>query len=165
MQFVHINCYSVINNECSKRAHLKLGLDYDKTQQCWKGSFDTTNWGDENTNNTKIDTEIEYWRLYGSGIYPSIVVNNRTYRGQIESLAVFNALCAGFFNTPGICNRILGSNTPDFIDREQGIQAGTIVAVVIGLILLNIMIVYCYRRHSKREMQQEMNIQIDSAVS
>jgi Na+/melibiose symporter-like transporter len=94
-----------------------------------------------------------------------VVVNNRTYRGQLESLAVFNALCAGFLNAPSMCNQILGSNTPDFTDREQGITAGAIVAVVIGLILLNITIVYCYRRHSKREQQQEMNIQIESAVS
>jgi hypothetical protein len=64
-----------------------------------------------------------------------------------------------------MCNKILGAYTPDFIEKEQGISHGAIVFVVISLILLNITIVYCYRRHSKREIQQEMNIQIESAVS
>jgi hypothetical protein len=45
------------------------------------GSFTSDDWANINTNNTIIDSEIEYWRLYGSGIYPSIVINNRTYRG------------------------------------------------------------------------------------
>ena len=33
------------------------------------------------------------------------------------------------------------------------------------LIFLNMIIVYCYRRYSRREMQKEMNVQIESAVS
>ncbi len=75
---------------------MQLGLDFEKTRQCWYDSFDTMSWGNPITNNTLIDSEIEYWKTYGTGIYPAVVVNNRTYRGQIESLAVFNALCAGF---------------------------------------------------------------------
>jgi hypothetical protein len=57
-----------------------------------------------------IDEEIDYWRQYGTGIYPSVVINNRTYRGQLESLALFNALCSGFSAPPGMCANLLGSN-------------------------------------------------------
>jgi len=28
IKYVHYNCYSTINEDCSKNAHLKLGLDY-----------------------------------------------------------------------------------------------------------------------------------------
>ena len=104
MKYVHTNCYSVINEDCSKRAHLKLGLDYDKTFKCFVSSFSHADWANAKTNNSIIDSEIDYWKIYGSGIYPSVVVNNRTYRGQLESLAVFNALCAGFLEAPGMCN-------------------------------------------------------------
>ena len=40
-----------------------------------------------------------------------------------------------------------------------------IIALVVALILLNVVIVYCCRRKAKRDMQNEMNMQIESAVS
>ena len=40
-----------------------------------------------------------------------------------------------------------------------------IIALVVVLILLNVIIVYCCRRKAKRDMQNEMNMQIESAVS
>lgn len=92
------------------------------------------------------------------------MINNRTYRGQLESLAVFNGICAGFANPPSMCSATLGAYQPDFLP-EEGINAGVIVAIVVVLILVNIVIVYCYRRYSKREMQGEMQMQIESAVS
>lgn len=77
--------------------------------KCVKDSFSSDKYDSVDTNNTIIESEIEYWKTYGSGIYPSLVINNRTYRGQLESLAVFNALCAGFADTPGLCNPTLNS--------------------------------------------------------
>ena len=46
--------------------------------------------------NSIIDKEIEYWRDFGTNIYPSVVINKKTYRGQIDPLSVYNAICAGF---------------------------------------------------------------------
>jgi len=130
-----------------------------------RDSFSDSNWSSPTTNNSIIDDEINYWKKFGSGFYPAVVINNRTYRGQLESLAVFNGICAGFANPPAVCQGTLNSYTPDFVDTEGGIKGGVIVAIVFVLIFLNMLIVYCYRRYSRREMQQEMNIQIESAVS
>jgi hypothetical protein len=81
MNYVHENCYDVINEDCSKRAHERLSLDWDKTNRCVAGSFNSTDWANQYTKNSIIDQEIEYWKTYGSGIYPALVINNRTYRG------------------------------------------------------------------------------------
>jgi cbb3-type cytochrome oxidase subunit 3 len=64
-----------------------------------------------------------------------------------------------------MCAATLGSNTPDFLERGEGIKGSVIVVIVLALILINFVIVYCYRRHSKREMQQNMQVHIESAVS
>lgn len=93
------------------------------------------------------------------------MINNRTYRGQLEPLAVINAICAGFENPPQMCKGILNSSTPDFLVEEKGIRGGVIVAIVFVLIILNMLIVYCYRRYARREMQQDMQVQIEGAVS
>jgi len=119
-------------------------------------SFSSKDWASNKTVNYIIDDEIDYWRTYGSGIYPSLVINNRTYRGQLESLAVFNAICAGFSTPPSMCSATLGAYTPDFLPTDEGIRSGVIVAIVVALVLVNVIIVYCYRRYSKREMNTEM---------
>lgn len=36
---VHATCYSKINEDCSRNAHSRLGLDYLKTWQCVEDSF------------------------------------------------------------------------------------------------------------------------------
>ena len=155
----------MINEDCSRRAHERLGLDFSETQRCVKSSFSGTDWANAKTSNYLIDEEIEYWKTYGAGIYPALVVNNRTYRGQLESLAVFNAICAGFSTPPAMCQATLGAYTPDFLQNDGGIKSSVIVAIAVVLVLLNIIIVYCYRRYSKREMNNEMQMQIESAVS
>jgi len=64
-----------------------------------------------------------------------------------------------------MCTAYLSNNSPDNLDESGNIRAGAIVALIIGLILVNVLIVYCYRRQTKREMQGEMQMQIESAVS
>ena len=64
-----------------------------------------------------------------------------------------------------MCQATLGAYTPDFLQNDGGIKSSVIVAIVVVLVLLNVIIVYCYRRYSKREMNNEMQMQIESAVS
>ena len=47
----------------------------------------------------------------------------------------------------------------------DGISVGAIVGIVVALILVNVLIVYCCRRKAKRDMNNEMQMQIESAVS
>jgi hypothetical protein len=81
MKQVHVNCYNVVNRECSKNAHKKLGLDFTQTEKCVNDSFTGADWGSTRTKNYIIDTEISYMKEYGTYFYPAIVINNRTYRG------------------------------------------------------------------------------------
>ena len=99
----------MINEDCSRRAHDRLGLNFEETKRCVAASFSNADWGSNRTVNYVIENEIEYWKTYGAGIYPALVVNNRTYRGQLESLAVFNAICAGFATPPAMCSATLAS--------------------------------------------------------
>jgi len=85
---------------------------------------------------------------------------------------VYNAICAGFSAdaTPDQCLKTLHRENPataeELADVEEfDLDTKYIVALVIVLILLNVIIVYCCRRKAKRDMQNEMNMQIESAVS
>lgn len=106
---VHSTCYSTINEDCSFNAHKHLDLDWDATQKCVTDSFSQPKdqWAASTCTNKIIDSEISYWKEFGTNIYPSIVINKKTYRGQIEPLSVFNALCASFADPPQKCLKIL----------------------------------------------------------
>jgi len=90
------------------------------------------------------------------------VINKKTYRGQIEPLSVYNALCAGFTNPPDQCLKTLHLKKDlEILDNgqeENDVSVGAIIAAVIGIVILNIVIVYCCRRKAKREMANEMQL-------
>ncbi len=115
----------------------------------------------ESTRNTFIDEEIAYWKDYGTNIYPSIVINKKTYRGQIEPLSVFNAVCASFSEPPDQCLKTLHKEKTlvqkTMVDGDS-ISVGMIVGIVTALILINVVIVYCCRRKAKRDMNNEMQM-------
>ena len=82
----------------------------------------------------------------------------------MESQAVLNAICAGFKDTPNICKPILEDD-----DLKEDFETGTyqisdhgynlsqvIVICVIALVIL-LCVLYCYRRHAKRQMKETMN--------
>jgi len=172
IQRVHSTCYSVINEDCSRRAHEHLGFNWEETQKCVTDSFSApTGWKNGGVTNSIIDKEISYWTEFGTNIYPSIVINNRNYRGQIDALSVFNAICAGFQEPPNYCLKTLGrepqnSFTDAFgLSGSDGVTFAEVSVLVLGLVALNATVVYCCRRRARREMQSEMNMQIESQVS
>lgn len=96
------------------------------------------------------------------------MINQKTYRGQIEPMSVFNAICAGFTSPPDQCLKTLHLErtvkTTKVVDGDS-ISVGAIVGIVSALIAINVVIVYCCRRKAKRDMNNEMQMQIESAVS
>ncbi len=64
IQSIHVNCYDILNEECSKKAHDRLGLSFTDTQKCVMDSFTSNDWDKNTTNNTIIDAEIDYWKKY-----------------------------------------------------------------------------------------------------
>ena len=48
-------------------------------------------------------------------------------------------------------------NSGPYYNLPEGFGAFTLGLIVAALIVLNIIVVYCYRRHSKREMKKEMD--------
>ena len=82
---------------------------------------------------------------------------------------MYNALCAGFTDPPEQCLKTLHIKKEVEVllsaDSLDNVSVTAIVCAVVGLILVNVLIVYCCRRRAKREMANEMQLQIESAVS
>ena len=121
--------------------------------------------------NTFIDQDVEYWAKYGSSLFPSVVINNSTFRGQMETQAVMNAICAGFLNPPKMCKKLLRDE-----NIEHDLQIGVIyfddgyhMRHIVGLCVVFTLALVCflcfYRRYAKRQMKKTMDVQIESAVN
>jgi hypothetical protein len=111
-----------------------------------------------------IDNDFKYWAKYGTSLFPSIVINNQTYRGQIETQAVMNAICAGFQKPPKMCKRLLHAK-----DLEHNFKLGVIQfeegyrpSHILGIFAICLTLLFCalclYRRHAKRQMKQIMKV-------
>ena len=74
---------------------------------------------------------------------------------------MFNSLCAGLKSPPRICH----TYDQSYQSITRGIHGKTIIYIIVGLILLNIILIYCYRRISQREMKEDMRMHVNSAVS
>jgi len=163
------SCQGEVSESCSRIAHKQLGLDFAKTQQCVKDSWsksaeESDNYQDEKIVNYLIESEISYHLNYGTSLFPSIVVNNQTYRGQLTDEAVLNALCAGFDVYPPACHKILESSDLSraelmdtdayFAEYDQEVTIDTVILVSTCVLVCMCVAIYMQRRQAKRELKQ-----------
>lgn len=171
MKSVHEQCYGSVNEDCSRLAHKDNGMDYKQTENCVRKSFKESDWGSsqKNITNVLMDKEIAYKDKYGPSTYPGLVINNQTFRGQLEVEAVLNSICAGFYDVPKMCSKYLSTNDINNADllfmREGRHSYGRVVAICMSVMVIVLIILCCYRRYAKRQMKSLMNQQIETAVN
>ncbi|KAI4375567.1 hypothetical protein MLD38_013422 [Melastoma candidum] len=117
------------NAECAKEVLKSLGLDLKKIEKCM---------GDPNANSDNPILKEEQDAQIGKGsrgdvtILPTLVVNNRQYRGKLEKGAVVKAICSGFQETtePAVClssdvetNECLENNGGCWQDKTANLTA------------------------------------------
>jgi|DEB0MinimDraft_12_1074336.scaffolds.fasta_scaffold17197_2 hypothetical protein len=171
---VHRECDNKLNEDCSIYAHKEIHFSWEETMTCVENSFSSQikeDWTKETVTNSMIDKDLDYWAKYGSALFPSVVINNSTYRGQLETQEVMNAICAGFADPPKMCKRIL--NDADIendlavgvIYFNDGYKMKHVVGICAFFTFSLLLFLCCYRRHAKREMKHVMDTQIESAVN
>jgi hypothetical protein len=80
--------------------------------------------------------------------------------GVLDPENVFEAVCAGFKNKPNVCKvHKLGG------EHVGGVSAFRLMVIISGLVMLNVVLILCYRRYSKKEVNEQMQMHINSAVS
>ena len=50
--------------------------------------------------NVYLRQMLEDWNNYGHHLYPSVIINDITFRGQLNPFNVFEAICAGYKDLP-----------------------------------------------------------------
>ncbi|XP_073045597.1 vacuolar-sorting receptor 3-like [Primulina eburnea] len=117
------------NKECADSVVKSLGLDLKKIEMCM---------GDPEADSDNPVLKLEQDAQIGKGsrgdvtILPTLVVNNRQYRGKLEKGSVLKALCSGYEETtePAVClsgdvetNECLDNNGGCWLDKTANITA------------------------------------------
>jgi len=108
-------------------------------------------------NNSVLEEDLEKWNLLHGIFYPSVVINNQIFKGQLEVRNVYNAICAGFNVTPSECDISYFSN--------NFFTAKNIFMLLLFVAIVNLVVFYIYRKHVRRELKEEMQLQITSVMT
>ncbi|KAF0913663.1 hypothetical protein E2562_023763 [Oryza meyeriana var. granulata] len=115
--------------ECAVDVIKSLGLDVEKINKCVGDPK-----ADEENPILKAeqDAQIGHDKRGDVTILPTLVINNRQYRGKLDKSAVLKAICAGFEETtePAIClsedvqtNECLDNNGGCWQDKDNNVTA------------------------------------------
>jgi hypothetical protein len=73
-------CIGGATRECSRSVIKKIGkVKFEDIEDCMSKTFSKSGKKSESANSA-LESEYSYWKSYGSYFYPSVVINNITYR-------------------------------------------------------------------------------------
>jgi hypothetical protein len=85
---------------------------------------------------------------------------------------VFKAICAGFKDSPDICKgdnvfEIVNSGEDGFVGakKSSSIKVYHVIVAVLLVVILNCGALCVYRKYQKKKMNEELQLQVNSAVS
>jgi len=170
IKYVHQQCFSYIDELCSKRAHEEIEEDYDETMACldqgfWEKDYKTAE-------NSVLKQSAARWKEYGTLYWPSVVINEKTYRGDITAENILEVICAGLATKPDVCLNFykeehIAYKKPSFLtaNREKLASVQLLFWIVVALVVVNVVLIYMYRRCQKREMEDNLGVEVGNAVS
>lgn len=151
--------------ECSNNLMTSLEIDKSRIKKCFEESFvktgkDLNIFIDENN---LLKKERTLFLQNGIQFWPSVSINNETFKGNLEGDQIFEAVCSKFNKYPEYCYEIMGVT----INEElEGISVPKLVILVlITLILFFLFLVFCYRTYLKRMFHREMGPKVSEMVS
>jgi hypothetical protein len=90
------------NKECAEKVITSLGLDSKKIDECMG---DPEADAENSVLKAEQDAQVGHDSRGDVTIFPTLVINNRQYRGKLDKIAIVKAICAGFEETtePVVC--------------------------------------------------------------
>lgn len=96
-----------------------------------------------------------------------MTINKQTYRGDLVSENILEAICAGMQNKPKPCIEFYKEeNIPFQVPKiENNVTTELLIFIVVLLVVVNIALIVAYRKCAKKELEEDIGFQVSSAVS
>ena len=153
--------------DCSLKLMKELNIYSVKVNDCFQGSFIKKNKELDYTtdDNVILGNETKAIRMMGIQFWPTVTINNISYRGNIEGRNVFEAVCATFpqDKIPENCYEVLGIQKNE---HSEGLNVSLILILVIScLVVFFLFLVLVYRKWVRSQLTNEMSTQVNQMVT
>ncbi|OMJ73183.1 hypothetical protein SteCoe_28189 [Stentor coeruleus] len=163
------NCKGTdFNAKCSDKVLSKIGVKSSIIEKCIEESVIESGKGkDININDNKLLRE-ERDAMIERGIffYPALIINNVTFRGDLETVEVMTAICAGFKDQPKYCLNYFNVISEEEFEEDDGrVSPGTVILIIVFSLIVLLIVLFFYRKWLRRNMNQRMKSEISKAVN
>lgn len=153
-QMLAIVCDQSVNETCFNNTLVFTGIDPDAIHRCARANRSQI-----------LKEEHQAWRDSALNSEPGILINNKAYRDSINSTDVFKAICMAIPETPEVCKDAIRVSPLQETKAKNDWNPWTIAAIVIMLLLLNVLLIYCYRRYTKKDVRNQVNFALSSVMT
>jgi hypothetical protein len=143
-----------------------MPTDSEKIKICVEKSFKD----DNKTNNAILEaTQRDFRSGYELHLFPSILVNNRTFMSSWTSINLLEAVCSGVISKPNICFEA-GVFQKKKIESSGGLSVLSVFLIIILILAVNAVIYLLCRRYisksiSDRVSSEDIDARINNVVS
>jgi len=135
-------------HNCSKTVQRLLDIKPENISDCMSGSFSNPEFHEISPNKIYEEDTNEKIRLGASLAFSfAILVNNRQFRGYLDSKNVFEEICAGLLDKPDLCfeQGLFKKKSSSSISWQL------VILIILLVLIINIVIyIFCRRYISKK---------------
>lgn len=136
-------------DECSSKLMSKNGIDPQQINRMVADSF-----GQQD--NSILSAFASLKKNSSILFYPSVIVNNMVYRGNLEPFEVYELICESLEEQPEGCS--------GFVSDSSTLWTW-IVFIVVLVVAFGVFLVGCFRRMARRQVAEKINSQVNELVS
>lgn len=134
--------------ECSKALMTELGIDYARISTCVA---------------TSLESKLEKEREHSAWSPRALRINGWRYSGILEPDLVTRAICSGFIVQPKECSDLIKPRDPfEHYNptQSEGISFGTLIAWLLGTLVVAFAALLLYKRFLKKEMRATLREEV-----
>ena len=154
--------------ECSRDILNTLNVEFATVKKCVDGSFSTKNEVDGINivfdDNIILKKEKKTSNFFNVHFWPSVSINNMSFQGNLESEAIFDAICSFFNSPPDECHYTNGLREEGQIQSYANHFTMFLIIFLLFFFVFVIMI-RIYKKIIKRELEKEMNSSIQNIMN
>ena len=130
---------------------------------------------DFESNNVLLEADKQWGSQHNLIAHPSILINNFTYRGDIDFVDLKQAICSAYQVRPEYCNIAAALEDAENINtyvnasyaKKMTLVFGKFHFFVIGLLILlcNVVLLLGIRRWNAKSQSERINTEVNAAVS
>ncbi|CAD8106358.1 unnamed protein product [Paramecium primaurelia] len=152
---------------CSQQIMEIQGIPKKEIQNCFDESFVDQNTSLPTKNYTNainilLENQMHIYQVAGMNVFPSVLVNAMSYKGQFSGKGIFGEICNSFLTPPPECSSEIEGYKPPVLEQSIILY----VLIITTFVVLFSILVFClFKKLIKRDGERVTQPQVNEMVS